>query len=197
MESKRIDRGSWKAMDPQSKLQDDKVDKVHIYLIIPLEPQHSVKAPNVSRISLTAGHRAAAIIRNRIPLILRFYLRRKIGGPADRATDRPPTSSLPLSLPSVPTRPPLAALQCPLGIGHHHHGGGDTVATNYELTLRLATVPSERGNDVPSFVSGETKVIKPRGLLDNLAYVPRYVPRLTKVRCWRALRRQPRPRESL
>ena len=30
----------------------------------------------------------------------------------------------------------------------------------------------------PSFVSGETKVIKPRGLLDNLAYVPRvaYVP---------------------
>lgn len=102
MESKRIDRSSWKAMDPQSKLQDDKVDKVHIYLIIPLEPQHSVKAPNVSRISLTAGHRAAAIIRNRIPLILRFYLRRKIGGPADRATDRPPTSSLPLSLPSVP-----------------------------------------------------------------------------------------------
>lgn len=87
-------------------------------------------------------------------------------------------------------------LQRPLGIGHHHHhhgGGGDTVATNYELTLRLATVPSERGNDVPSFVSGETKVIKPRGLLDNLAYVPRYVPRLTKVRCWRALR----PRESL
>lgn len=86
MESKRIDRGSWKAMDPQSKLQDDKVDKVHIYLIIPLEPQHSVKAPNVSRISLTAGHRAAAIIRNRIPLILRFYLRRKIGGPSNRPT---------------------------------------------------------------------------------------------------------------
>ena len=30
----------------------------------------------------------------------------------------------------------------------------------------------------PSFVSGETKVIKPRGLLDNLAYAPRaaYVP---------------------
>lgn len=193
MESKRIDRGSWKAMDPQSKLQDDKVDKVHIYLIIPLEPQHSVKAPNVSRISLTAGHRAAAIIRNRIPLILRFYLRRKIGGPADRATDRLSSSFSPFCA----NPPPLAALQCPLGIGHHHHGGGDTVATNYELTLRLATVPSERGNDVPSFVSGETKVIKPRGLLDNLAYVPRYVPRLTKVRCWRALRRQPRPRESL
>lgn len=65
------------------------------------------------------------------------------------------------------------------------------MATNYELTLRLATVPSERGNDVPSFVSGETKVIKPRGLLDNLAYVPRYVPGLTIVRCWRALRSQP------
>lgn len=65
------------------------------------------------------------------------------------------------------------------------------MATNYELTLRLAMVPSERGNDVPSFVSGETKVIKPRGLLDNLAYVPRYVPGLTIVRCWRALRSQP------
>lgn len=43
--------------DPESKLRDDKVDKVHIYLIIPLEPQHSVKAPNVSRISLTGGRR--------------------------------------------------------------------------------------------------------------------------------------------
>lgn len=105
MESKRIDRGSWKAVDPQSKLQDDKVDKVHIYLIIPLEPQHSVKAPNVSRISLTAGHRAAAIIRNRIPLILRFYLRRKIGGPADRATDHQPLLFLFLSLLCQPSPP--------------------------------------------------------------------------------------------
>lgn len=48
-----------------------------------------------------------------------------------------------------------------------------------ELTLRL--VPSERENDVPSFVSGETKVIKPRGLLDNLAYVPRYIPGVTEA----------------
>lgn len=143
----------------------------------------------MSRISLTAVHQAAAIIRNRIPLILRFYLRRKIGGPTDRPTDR--TSSLPLRLfLSLPCELPLCNALSALAITNHHRGG-DTVATNYELTLRLATVPSERGNDVPSFVSGETKVIKPRGLLDNLAYVPRYVPGLTIVRCWRALRSQP------
>lgn len=112
---------------------------------------HSTEASNVSRISLTSH---AAIIRNRISLI-RFYLRRKIGG------RRGPIFSLSFSL---------------------SFAVAITVETVADCELTLHSVPSERENDVPSFVSGETKVIKPRGLLDNLAYVPRYVPGLTKVR---------------